>query len=353
MKVLMIGPSRSANGGISAVVNEYYKAGLDDKCELEYYASTATGNIFVKIDYFTKAILHMKKAISRNDVIHIHMSKNGSFFRKYFFAKEAKKQNKKIVIHIHSSQFLQFYRSSNLKIKKMIHKTFDNADKVFVLSEYWKEMFKELINENKMVVLANGIVCQEHLNKRYDNQNILFLGKICELKGIFDLLKAISITVNKHKNVHLYIGGVGEIDTCKNICRKFNIEKNVSFCGWVSGEKKDKLLKNCSIFVLPSYTEGMPVSLIEAMSYGCSCIVTDVGAIPEIHNESNSIMVKPGDVEELSNSICMLLEDNKVKENIGEAAFGYVSERYDENKIVEQLCQIYASLGGVENGENT
>ena len=350
MKVLMVGPNRGANGGIASVVNEYYKAGLDKLCELEYFPTITTGSLVNKLACFFIAITNMKKAIRRNDIIHIHMSKNGSFYRKALFVKEAKKQHKKIIIHIHSSQFMQFYNTSNKYAKKYIRSILNKADKVIVLSEFWYNTFDEIVSKEKLVVLPNGITRTQYYDKEYDDQNILFLGRLTELKGIYDLMLAFNIVLGAYPHAHLYIGGKGEDDNCKTKCEELDITNRVSFCGWVSGDKKEKLLQQCSIFVLPSYTEGMPVSLLEAMSFGCSCIATNVGGVPDIiEDKVNGLLVRPGKPDELSSAISELLSDIKMKKQLGKKALNKYLNEYDENKIVNKMIELYNEVSEGKN----
>lgn len=344
MKVLMIGPSRNANGGIAAVVNGYYASGIEKLCELHYLESTIDGNVLEKLIFFIKSFGKFRHELEWCDCVHIHMSKSGSFFRKYYYCMRAIKQKKKVIIHIHSSQFLSFFESSNSMVRKMIHNVFSGADKVLVLSEYWKNAFLSIIPSEKMVVLVNGVSIPEQYCKDYSNLNILFLGKVWASKGIYDLLTVFKNIKEKFSSVKLHIGGEGEIKQCEEFCKENDIDDSVVFMGWISGKEKVEALKNSSIYVLPSYSEGLPVSLLEAMSYGCSCVASSVGAIPEIITEDNGILVHPKNNDELEDALTQLCDDVKRRRELGINARASMISQFDQDKITNNLLAIYESL---------
>ncbi len=351
MKVLMVGPDRNAHGGISSVISEYFRAGLQDNCELSFLSTTTSGGKLKKAIVFIKALAKMKPLTADCDLVHIHISKNGSFLRKFFFVREAHNQGKKIIIHIHSSQFVEYYNNSSNHVRRMIEKAFGYADQIIVLSDFWKNKLSQIFDGGKMVVIPNGLLMPQEYKKDYCNKNILFLGKICQEKGAFDLLYAMKGVVDKFPDAHLFLCGQGETEWCLEECKQLDISRNVSLTGWVSGEAKDNLLKESSIFVLPSYFEAMPVSLIEAMAYGCACIVTPVGAVPEINSNDDIVMTEPGDVTQLSKRICELLGNVELRERIGVSAEQSVRKRYDERTIVRTLVGLYEQVLSTEDCE--
>ena len=101
MKVLMIGPGRGLKGGISSVVESYYNVGLDKLVDLDYLETFTDGTKIKKIIFAIKSLLKFTNKAKDSDIVHIHMSSRGSFYRKSLFVKKAYKMNKKIIIHIH------------------------------------------------------------------------------------------------------------------------------------------------------------------------------------------------------------------------------------------------------------
>src|SRR5690606_27051470 len=128
---------------------------------------------------------------------------------------------------------------------------------------------------------------------------LLFLGTINDNKGIFDLLEAFyQNLVFFSGRVLLSIGGVGESARLQKEISEKELGQIVNYLGWVNHEDKRKQMTGCDLVILPSYNEGLPMVLLEAMSYGKPVIATPVGGIPEIvKQKSNGFLVAPGDIQ--------------------------------------------------------
>lgn len=120
------------------------------------------------------------------------------------------------------------------------------------------------------------------------------------------------------------------------------INENVKYLGWIDKEKKDKVLRESPIFVLPSYNEGMPMSILEAMAYKNVTIATNVGGILQIiKNKENGIIINPRDKEALYNNIEMILEDKKLGSNLSIKGRKTIEEKFNMNKNIRELVGIY------------
>ena len=117
MRVLMVGPAREVHGGVSAVINNYYEAGLDKKIEMEYLPSMKDGSkwckLFVALGAYTKFVCIAWKY----DIVHIHMASDSSFYRKSLFILLTKIYRKKLIVHEHGGNFREFYYESKSKFE--------------------------------------------------------------------------------------------------------------------------------------------------------------------------------------------------------------------------------------------
>ena len=194
-----------------------------------------------------------------------------------------------------------------------------------------------------MIEVVNNIIAPPTFlqTKRNDEKlHLLFLGLITEQKGIFDLLEVLS----EHKDefegkIVLHIGGNGKVDKLKEFIHTKGLQNIVIYEGWVSGEKKIQMFNISDVFILPSYTEGLPVSILEAMSYGLPILSTPVGGIPEVVNESNGILFEPGNKNEIYDSILKLINSDINSATIKEQSLKYLPEN-----IKSQLDAIYQQL---------
>lgn len=342
IKVLMIGPARSVKGGMTTVVDNYYNYGLDKLVDLKYIETCNDSNKISKFIKEKKGMREFKKEIDSYDIVHIHMASRRSTFRKAKYIKLTKKHNKKIILHIHGAGYKEFYNECDQKQKKYIRDILALCDKIIVLSEEWYDFFKNLVEHKKLIVVYNSIVVPKDFNKNINTNSILFLGRIGKRKGIYDLIEVIERIIPKYPNIKLYVGGDGEVEKLNRIISERKIKKNIEYIGWVSGEKKEQFLKNVSFFILPSYNEGMPMSVLEGMAYKNITISTNVGGIPKvIKNEENGIIIEPGDKARMEMYILRLLENEELREKLSKEARKTITENFNIEVIIKKLEEIY------------
>jgi glycosyltransferase involved in cell wall biosynthesis len=344
-KIVTISTSIKENrGGIASVVNVlsgYYES-------FNYIASTRSKNALIMTVYFIKSVFQLFYYIlvKRIKVAHIHGSSYGSFLRKMILINICRFFHVKIVYHIHSGGFKRFYEKYNRK--NIIKKTLNKSDALIVLSQSWKEFFSTIEDENKIFIL-NNTINNPHFNRNYRRDSsvihFLFLGKVGKGKGIFDLLEIIKDNKDSlNDKFFLHVGGNGETNKLIEYVEKQQLQKLVKFEGWVSGEKKIELLTTCDVFILPSYYEGLPISILEAMSYGMPIISTPVGGIPEIiTDKENGLLITPGNKDEILRSIKHFIDFPQEIENMGMANHQRIADFYPEN-VISQLSTIYNYL---------
>ena len=343
----MIGPGRDVMGGISTVINNYYACGLDKDVDLYYLPTMEDGNKVKKLAVAAKAYAAFGRLLKRYDIVHVHMAAQASFDRKAIFVERAHKAGKQIIIHQHAADFDKYFFEQVDEAKRQkIKKIFGMADKVIVLSEEWAEFFgKNVCDHEKIVVLYNGVVMPEYEKKDYSDHNVLMLGRLGERKGTYDLLKAIPAVLRSIPDAIFYLGGDGDVEQCKKIVEENGLGGHVVFLGWVRDEEKEKQLRNCSTFILPSYHEGMPMAVLEAMSYGLATVSTNAGGIPQIIEQGISgIRVEAGDVEAIASALSSVLMDEDKRRRLGTAGRGRIKSRFDFRANVSWIEKIYAGL---------
>lgn len=345
--ILMIGPGRDVRGGISTVVNSYYELGIVKDAEIKYIPTMEDGSHIKKLLVAVKAYMEFCRCVKKYDIVHVHMAAQASFVRKSLFIQKAKKVGVKVIIHSHAADFDKyFFEESGDKNRQKIKETFALADKVIVLSEEWADFFgKYVCDSTKISIIYNGVILPETSKTDYENHNILMLGRLGERKGTYDLLKAIPTVLKEVPDAMFYLGGDGDIEGCKTIAANEGIQDHVKFLGWIKGGEKENLLNKCSIFTLPSYYEGMPMSVLEAMSYGLATVSTNAGGIPQIIDDGlNGFRIEAGNVEALSRCFVSLLKDVELKKSIGQKAVEKIKNKFDVRVSYKKLLHIYQEV---------
>lgn len=331
---------RVVRGGVAAVENVYstfYQP-------FNHVTTTVTNGQVKKLLVLCKAILQFLYWMLFHPeikIVHVQGSVGASFWRKAIFIYIAKFFHKKVVWHMHAGRFAVFYQQHRYAVRKVVNK----SDVIIALSEYWKEYFKNEFPTKRVEIIKNVISAPRVHKQQTGYFTLLFLGLLGKNKGIYDLLECIrDHKVEFQGKLKLYIGGNGEIEHVKQLIKEYGIADITIFEGWVSGDKKIELLNKSDAYILPSYKEGLPISILEAMSYGMPIISTPVGGIPEIvSNGENGYLFEPGNKEDIYKAIISLLNDSDLRNRMGSVSLSRVGEHLPEY-VEKQLETLYDSL---------
>lgn len=354
MKVIVVGPDgHKTRGGIASVLQGMREnTWLTEKTGMDFFSSYYEGNIVLKILYGVWRILLFNFVVDRYDLVHIHMSIKGSAQRKMRYAKIAKRHGKKLVLHIHSGNFVVYYKNLPPEKQKEVKDCLESADRVFALSECWKTAFEQELGLTNCEVMPNGISVKKFplSEKPFAERKIdfLFLGRLGEQKGTDDTLGALERLHNEGREFRCVMAGDGPLEEYSAQIKQKGLTGQVELVGWVGGEKKSGLLQDSKILLLPSYYEGLPMSILEAMASEEAVVSTPVGGIPEAVKVGESgILITPGDAESLYNALRDLLDDTAKAEQMGRYGRKIVEEKYDLEKLHRQLYAEYCKILGV------
>ena len=296
-------------GGIAQVLYNYEKYVFPDfKC----ITNSGQGNAIYKLWKAISALIQLFFTLlfsKQTKIVHIHTASYNSFRRSAWFAHLGKAMHRKVILHIHGGGFKEFYQTAPQSISKVLN----SCDCIITLSPKWQAYFKTISTCPMIEVVDNVITPPTILNtpKNDNKTHLLFLGLITEQKGIFDLLEVLAEYKKVfERKIVLHVGGNGKVERLKEFIQTHGLQDIVIYEGWVAGERKIQLFNISDAFILPSYTEGLPVSILEAMSYGLPILATPVGSIPEVVNESNGILFEPGNKTEIYNSILKLIDSD-------------------------------------------
>ena len=337
--ILTIGcQHRPPKGGVAQVLYIYDKYIFDPFHKL---SDTRDGGRIVKLFQLVYASISLFCNLllsKRTRIVHIHTSSYNSFRRSTVFVSISRLMRRRIVLHVHGGSFKDFYASSPEKVRTVLNK----CDTIIALTESWKSFFFGITDGPEVVVVNNPIEPPVLMDIVNDGKvHVLFLGLLNEAKGIYDLLEVIKSEEAKYRNcMMLHVGGNGEVDKVKSMISEYGIGDIVMYEGWLDGERKIKLMNTCSVFVLPSYYEGLPVSILEAISYGQYIISTKVGGIPEIVNGDIGELLTPGDRESLKMILDRVIENPSCYLN--RESIRISAEKYMPDKIADSLKEIYA-----------
>lgn len=344
IKVLMIGPDRSVHGGISGVVNNLYDAGITEKVDLHYIGTMVEGSKLRKLWQAMKAYVRFLAALPQYPIVHVNVASDNSYYRKALFIRTAKCAGKRIVIHQHGGDFETFYeKEQNDRGRAKIRKVLGMGDVFLVLSPVLEQFFKGILDPSRVILFPNAVPVPDHIEKEYGKQRILFLGRLCKEKGLRELFSILPALHEQFPQMRLLLGGIWEDEELRAEAGK--MKEYVTDLGWLQGEAKKDYLRISDLFVFPTYFEGQPVSVLEAMAYQCGIAASRVGGIPQmIEQEQTGLLIEPKDPEGLKSALQKLLSDSELCERLGKNARAKVQKEFSIEKSLLELVKIYQQL---------
>lgn len=350
MTKIVIVLGTEARGGIRSVIDAYDAAGFYQEFNTRRIVSHAEGSLAARVLTAAKAFSVVAWLLATKQValLHMHMSMRGSFWRKYVFQTMAHWVDVPTLVHLHGSEFAVFYEGSSNAVQARVRRIFDRAAGIVVLSSAWREFVEKLTDRPVNIVgnFAPDNFDLQAVESKRKWKNFVFLGEFGQRKGIFDLVPAFANAAARQKGTHLYCGGNGEVDAVREYVAEMAAEHVISVPGWVVGEDKKALLIENGIFILPSYNEGLPMAIIEAMSMGMPVVSTNVGGIPELVSAENGILIEAGDRDALEGAILEMLGLPEARlQEMGKASRQLYLKRFSPEACLGDMRRIYERIG--------
>jgi polysaccharide biosynthesis protein VpsI len=320
MKIALVGPSLNLKGGVVSVMKGL-SAYLDRSgVRVELIRTTAGKSVFSNVFIFFQALLLTICACLPGgcDVIHLHVASRGSFLRKSVLAIVCLVLRKPYILHLHGGGFHDFYENQINTVGRMyVRFIFRHARFAVALSSVWKDWMDSNISLVNSEVIFNGVAAIADLDSsRRRRDVVLFLGRVCEEKGVSELIAVARKIKETHPDVEFEIGGEGDLDFYQ---RASGDLENVRFLGWLDDDERARVLESATLFCLPSWNEGVPMSILEAMAASLPIVSTCVGGIPEtVESGVTGLLVPPRDVDALAAAISTILTDQELAVQMGE-----------------------------------
>lgn len=282
-------------------------------------------------------------AFGKYDVVHIHAEGPA------FFCWLPKLFHKRVIVTVHGIDWQREKWKSGFG-SKFIHKGEKNAvkyaDEIIVLSKGVQDYFEKIYGR-KTVFIPNGV--SNHIERKPQiiknkfgldkDEYILFLGRLVPEKGIKYLIEAFKQVDTEKKLV--IAGGSSDTSEFENEMKEIAKEdKRILFTGFVQGQELEELYSNAYVYALPSDLEGMPLSLLEAMSYGNCCLVSDIPECAEVV-EDKALIFKKADVKDLQSKLQDACDHSEKVDAHKKQAADFICSKYNWDEIVQATLKLY------------
>jgi len=347
VNVLMLGPGLRVQGGISAV-ERMTLAALPQRISATHIPTMEEGSKARKLAAYLRALALTLLRARRSDVVHIHFASRASSVRKMSLARLALARGCKVIMHAHGGAYRDYWKSLSPRARAANLAVLNRVHALIVLGEGWREFFVSIgVPRERVVVLPNPVALPAVLPLRGRSARVTFayLGLIASNKGTFDLVESLALLPDTTlEKMRVVIAGNGEHAELERRIALHALQRTVEVRAWLDAAQRDALLASAEVFVLPSYHEGLPMALLEAMAWGLAPVCTPVGSIAElVQHDANGLLSEPGDLNQLAVNLQRLALDPALRGRLGAAARRRV-EPLAVDVYAQKLCALYEAV---------
>jgi glycosyltransferase involved in cell wall biosynthesis len=374
-RVLMVGthPTKTL-GGISTVVRGLLASPVAAAFDFRYVASQA--DEYGPLNKFLLAAAAFARfawllAWWRPQLVYVHAGSNASLYRKALFLALARWAGRRVVAHFHAGDFEHYYGRQGRGGRWLIRRGLGRAHRLIAVSRASCELLRRLLPQAEVTFIPNGLdlsafgvgrpsgSCPSRGDGGHEPETcaaaddcvrLLFVGAMGRLKGERDLIEAVSRAAEHAPQLRLMMLGHGA-ESVRGLCEERGVWPRVEQLGPVPMGERFEFYRRADIFVLPSYGEGMPMSVLEALAAGLPVIATRVGGIPELVEEGEQgFLIAPGDVEALAGRIVRLAGDAALRRRMGARSRAQAREFELEAVTARLVAELRRALPGEVGG---
>jgi len=364
LRVLLAGHLPPPIGGMATYYQSLMSSSLPERINLLFVQTSTHNREFPQsgratLSNFVAAVKDcgrfFRAVVShRPQICHIGTSFGLSFVKHSICIVIARVFGNRVLIHPHcslSALYLDRPRLWRWYFRQVIRLT----QGVIALSSEWMQV-SQIVPGTQVYFLHNAInlapyrsIAQERLTRPQKNcvVHILYMGNIGQAKGSFDLLKSAQWISSKGIEASFELVGSemrpGELDRLHQQIDAAGLSKVIKIHSPVLGAEKLACFQDADVFAYPSYSEGMPMAVIEAMASGLPIVASNVGGLPDLVEEGvNGILVEPGHSDWLAAALLKIITDAQLRHSMQKKSAQIASEQYDIEHHVLKLVDIYA-----------
>lgn len=352
MKVIIVSPSLDPTKNVSGI-SSVAQFIINNNPNVEYVhfemgRRDGQRGWFRRIFKIAFSLIEWKKFLKENPDVLVHYNfplSGPSILRDPLFMQIALRMNHKMVVHIHGGLYLTAPKIPFI-FEKILKKVFSMDVPFITLSSMEADLIRKRYNPEFVYALPNCVDLDNAANfkREFDDNNPLtlgYIGRIAETKGMDYLLESAVKLKQKGIKFRLHIAGAEEVEG--QYLGKFYsaLGENFQYYGVVSGEKKDEFLRSVDVFTLPSFFEGLPISLLECMSYGSVPVTTNVGSISSVVVDGDNGIFISLDADNIVAAVEFLSNDRTRLKSMSEKAKDTIFGKFKPSTYIYKLNGIY------------
>jgi len=352
LRVLVVGPApagAASRGGMATVI-ALMAAHPDQRLRITVVSTFVDRAVWWRLAVGVHGLLRATWLVlrGRTDVVHVHLAHGGSVLRKALPLWAARRTGVPAVVQAHSYDFAGWFDRLPAPVQAAVRRMLV-ADRWVVLGERQVEGYatRLRLSGDRIIVLPNPVRLPRTPVKQTGVERVhaVALGRLGTRKGSYDVIAAVAaLEVSARNRLRLTLAGDGEVDLVCAAVAAAGLGDAIDVPGWLNPAGCDELLRSAHIFVLPSYAEGLPMALLEAMAHGLVPVTTTVGSIGEVvSNGVDGLVVQPGRPDQIAEALSALVTDEHLRTRLGTAAHARAGD-FGIDRWYQQLTWLWESV---------
>jgi len=353
-RVALVGPdtSGSAPGGM-ATISRTLITGFagNPKIEIIPIPNFDEGSMFRRLTMGLRAVLHIVRLRHAIDLVHIQVATGWSIERDLLLASIARITGIPVVAQFHGAGQIDDYTEGHA-IHRLCYRALLRSSHNLALGPNALSWMRSVDANVWAVIVPNGVdVSNEPSAFPKGEPNVVFVGRLGERKGMFDLLSAMERLHRDGTRLHLSLLGDGDLEAVRaHVEGSESLRDYVLIQGWQGEDGVKEAIRSSWALVLPSYAEGLPMAILEAMASGRAVVATRVGETDSVVADgTNGLLVDAGDVTGLTEALRRVASDAAFAESLGREGHVLAQSRFSKGALLEELERIYCSLVDANN----
>jgi glycosyltransferase involved in cell wall biosynthesis len=359
--IFIAGPSTPKGGGMFKVADYLVQSQarpmstITQTAELRLLDTRGDGSALSSLAVLTLALGKLLLCRLRGELVgvHVNVAERLSLFRKGVVIVASRALGVPVVLHLHAAQLHHVYPDLPRPLQALTRWVFSLPQSCVVLGQVSRQFVIEKLGvpAQRVEIINNGVPEPTETRRRSDPeavQRVLFVGNLSERKGVSDLLDALALSGFDRRQVKVQIAGGGDVAAYQAKANRLGLKHLVHFSGWVDQPEVARLMAAADVLVLPSYDEGLPLVILEALANGVAVVCSPVGEIDSVLTDGvDAVFVAPGDPRGLAAGLQRVLRTPVLRETLEKNGRGLYEQEFSIQRFFSEVARLHQRHFGI------
>ena len=363
--IFIAGPSTPKGGGMFKVADYLVQMQSlqpsPNAAELRLLDPRGDGNALSSLGVLMQALGTLLMCRLKGDLagVHVNVAERLSLFRKGVLIVASRALGVPVVLHLHAAQLQHFYPALPQPLQALTRWVFSLPHSCIVLGQVSRQFVIEQLGvpAQRVDIINNGVPEPTQARRQVSAdgvQRVLFVGNLSERKGVSDLLAALALPGGDWRQVEVQFAGGGDVAAYQAQAKALGLSHWVHFSGWVGQPEVARLMAAADVLVLPSYDEGLPLVILEALANGVAVVCSPVGEIGSALTDGvSALFVEAGDVPALAANLHQVLKDPLLRQTLEQNGRQLYVQQFSLQRFFLEVARVHQRHFGISAPSRT